>query len=108
MPLQQTSWTLADKTGAVESINLDASNTTIVGVSYGTDASGNPVNVPTDGKSFQITVLAGTNPLIVTLFSPGPDSDTVYVQQRSGNTVTDLDSFVVYRQEVWAPLIQGT
>jgi hypothetical protein len=66
------------------------------------------VNVSADGKSFQITVLKGINALIVTLISPGPDSDVVYVQQKTGNSVVDLDSFVVYRQEVWDPMVEGT
>ena len=110
MPLQQTSWTLSDTTGAKETIRIDAANTTIAGVSYGTDCSGAPIQVPvsTDFKSFQISVIKGDNPLIVTLISPGPTSDVAYMQQQTGDTVVDLDSFVIYRQEVWAPMIQGT
>jgi len=110
MPLQQTSWTLSAKTGTPETINIDASNTTIAGVSYGTDSSGAPipVKVSDDGKSFRITIINGNNPLIVTLISPGPDSDVVYIQQQTPTGVVDLDSFVIYRQEVWDPMIQGT
>jgi hypothetical protein len=110
MPLQQSLWTLADKTGTDETIMIDASNTTIAGVSYGIDGSGAPVpaTVSADGKSFAIKILNGNNALIVALISPGPDSDVVYVQQKSGNGVIDLDSFVIYRQEVWDPIIQGT
>jgi hypothetical protein len=110
MTLQQTSWTLADKTGSDEKISIDASNTTVAGVSYGVDSSGAPipVQVSPDGKSFQIKVISGLNALIVTLISPGPDSDVVYVQQETTNGVVDLDSFVIYRQEVWDPMIQGT
>jgi hypothetical protein len=110
MPLQQTSWELSDVTGAKETIIIDASNTIIAGVSYGTDSSGAPIQVPisSDNKSFQIAVLNGNNPLIVTLLSPGPDSDAVYMQQQSGTSVVDLDSFVIYRQDVWDPMILGT
>jgi hypothetical protein len=110
MSLQQTSWTLSDATGSQETISIDAANTTIAGVSYGVDGTGAPLTVPVsaDGKSFQITIINGTNVLIVTLISPGPDSDLVYVQQKTGGSVVDLDSFVIYRQEVWDPMIQGT
>jgi len=110
MSLQQSSWSLSDSTGNDETISIDASNTTIAAVSYGTNASGVPNQVPisSDGKSFQIKVLGGLNPLVVTLISPGPASDVVYIQQKSGNSVVDLDSFVIYRQEVWDPMIQGT
>jgi hypothetical protein len=110
MPLQQTLWTLSDKTGTDETILIDANNTAIAGVSYGIDGFGAPVpvTVSVDGKSFTIKILSGNNTLIVTLLSPGPDSDVVYVQQKSGTGVVDLDSFVIYRQEVWNPMIQGT
>jgi hypothetical protein len=110
MPLKQTSWILSDATGTPETISIDASNTTIAGVSYGTDAAGAPipVQISTDNKSFEIKVISGSNPLIVTLISPGPDNDIVYVQQKTPNGAADLDSFVIYRQEVWDPMIQGT
>jgi len=110
MPLQQTSWALSDTTGTQETMSIDAANTTIAGVSYGVDGTGAPipVQVSADGKSFQINVINGTNALIVTLISPGPDSDVVYMQQKIGSSVVDLDSFVIYRQEVWDPMIQGT
>jgi len=110
MPLKQTSWTLADATGTKETISIDASNTIIVAVSYGTDGSGAPIQLPisTDNKSFQLTILNGENLLAVTLLSPGPNSDVVYMQQQAGNTVVDLDSFVIYRQDIWNPVIQGT
>jgi hypothetical protein len=110
MPLQQSSWTLSDVTGSQETISIDAANTTIAGVSYGVGSAGapNPVQVSADGKSFQIKVLNGVNALIVTLISPGPDSDVVYIQQKTGSSVVDLDSFVIYRQGIWDPMIQGT
>jgi hypothetical protein len=110
VPLQQTSWTLSDTTGNLEIISIDAANTTIAGVSYGVDGNGTPITVPisADGKSFQIKIISGTNVLIVTFISPGPDSDVVYVQQKTGSTVVDLDSFVIFRQEVWDPMIEGT
>jgi hypothetical protein len=110
MPLQQTSWTLSDKTGTQETISIDAANTMIAGVSYGTDNTGAPIPVPISagGNSFQIKVIGGKNALIVTLLSPGPNSDLVYVQQKTGSNVVDLDSFVVYRQEIWNPMIEGT
>lgn len=110
MPLKQSSWTLSDTTGTREAISIDASNTSIAAVTYGADGNGNPnpVQISQDGKSFQITILKGINPLIVTLISPGPASDTVYVQQKVGGSVVDLDSFVIYRQEVWDPMIEGT
>ena len=110
MSLKQTSWKLSDAIGTLEPIKIDAANTTIAGVSYGVDGTGAPipVKVSSDGKSFQIKVIKGTNALIVTLVSPGPDSDVVYVQQTAGNSVVDLDSFVIYRQDVWDPMIQGT
>lgn len=109
MSLQQTSWTLSDTTGNQETVSIDAANTTIAGVSYGVDGAGAPITVPvsTDGKSFQITIINGANVLIVTLISPGPDSDVVYVQQKTGSSVVDLDSFVIFRQEVWDPMIEG-
>ena len=110
MPLKQTTWELTDVANTVETISIDASNTIIAGVSYGTDAGGAPVQVPisADNKSFEITVIKGNNPLIVTLLSPGPDSDVVYIQQKVGNSLIDLDSFVIYRQDVWDPMILGT
>lgn len=110
MSLKQTSWALSDVAGSQEIISIDAANTTIAGASYGVDAAGAPIQVPisADGKSFQIVVLKGNNPLIVTLISPGPDSDVVYVQQKTGSGVADLDSFVIYRQDIWDPMIQGT
>jgi len=110
MSLQQTSWELSDATNTRETISIDASNTIIAGASYGTDAAGAPIQVPVaaDSKSFQITVIKGNNPLIVTLLSPGPDFDVVYVQQKAGTSVVDLDSFVIYRQDVWDPMILGT
>lgn len=110
MPLQQTSWELSDATNTQETISIDAANTIIAGVSYGTDAGGAPIQVPisADNKSFQITVIKGNNPLIVTLLSPGPDSDVVYMQQKVGTTVVDLDSFVIYRQDIWDPMLLGT
>ena len=110
MPLRQTSWELSDATGTSETINIDASNTMIVAASYGTDSSGSPlpITINKSGKSFQFKVLSGNNPLIVTLLSPGPNSDVVYMQQQQGTTVVDLDSFVVYRQEVWDPMVLGT
>ena len=108
--LQQTSWTLTSNTGNQETISIDAANTAIAAVSYGTDASGapNPVQVSADGKSFQITIIQGQNVLIVTLISPGPNSDVVHmVQQQGGGGVIDLDSFVLFRQDVWDPMIEG-
>jgi hypothetical protein len=110
MSLQQTSWELSDATNTQETISIDAANTIIAGVSYGTDAGGSPIQVPVsaDNKSFQITVIKGNNALIVTLLSPGPSSDVVYMQQKTGTSVVDLDSFVIYRQDVWDPMILGT
>lgn len=110
MSLQQTAWTLSDTTGSVEAISIDAANTTIAGVTYGVDANGvaKPVQVSSDGKSFQITVINGINLLVVTLISPGPSSDSVYFQQKTGSSVVDLDSLMIYRQDVWDPMVEGT
>jgi hypothetical protein len=109
MPLTQIPEGLTDKSGAADTIFIDASNTSIAAASYGTDSTGAPnqIAISADGKSFPITVLGGDNRLIVTLQSPGPNPETVFMREKLENSTPELDHFTVDRTEIWTPLIRG-
>ena len=104
MSLSVVSPDAVGKTGSVSTIAIKAKATSIQAVSYGTASP-----TITSGKSFQITILAGEVPLIVTLSSPGPFPDQVIMLDTSATPPVQLDMFINKAiLTVWSPTIQGT
>lgn len=109
MALVQTQFTLADTTGSVETVTINAANATIQGVFYGTDNAGNPksINPSANGKSFQFRVLNGQVLLQVTFDLNGFPSDTIIIGQ--AGDANPLDTFIATPGSLlWDPTIEGT
>jgi hypothetical protein len=100
--------------GAVETIQIvPENNGTVVTIStvlYGTDANG-PISVPisADKKSFNLTILPGSNLLQVTLFSPNQTDGSAIAQQTSSGATTVLEDDIEFVNgvAVWSPEIVG-
>ncbi len=86
--LTQVQGDIQGKTGAVETIQIVPGESgtvfAITTVLYGTNARG-PISVPinADKKSFNLTILQGSNLLQVTLFSPNQTDGSAIAQQQS-------------------------
>ena len=114
MALQQTQGDIQGTKGAVETIQIvpgeSGTVVTITNVLYGTDANG-PISVPinSDKKSFNLTILPGSNLLQVTLFSPNKTDGSAIAQQTSNSatTVFEDDIEFVNGVAVWSPEIVG-
>jgi hypothetical protein len=117
MALQQIPGDLKSTTGKVETIEIvpddPATVVSIVSVLYGTNAAG-PVKVPvkTDGKTFDLTILGGSNVLQVTLFSPNSGDGFATAQQPpsgAGQPSLELEDGIEFfgGLAVWSPEILG-
>ena len=91
MALQPGSFFDSDATGSSETITLKpvspatSTGATIASAFYGNAPNGapQPATIATDGKSLTITVIAGMNPLVVTLVTPNPNDEIVQLCQGS-------------------------
>ena len=100
--------------GTVETIQIvpgeSGTVVTIATVLYGTDANG-PISVPlnSDKKSFDLTILPGSNLLQVTLFSPNQTDGSAIAQQASNGATTVLEDDIQFVNgvAVWSPEIVG-
>jgi|CZKJ01.1.fsa_nt_gi hypothetical protein len=116
MALQQTQGDIQGTKGAVETIQIVPGEsgtvvTIVPPVLYGTDANG-PISVPinSDKKSFNLTILQGSNLLQVTLFSPNPTDGTAIAQQQAatgGPNELEDDIEFVSGVAIWSPEIVG-
>jgi hypothetical protein len=83
---------------------------TIASILYGTDANG-PITVTpnSDNKSFNLTILPGSNLLQVTLFSPNQTDGSAKAQQTSSGSTTVLEDDIEFVNgvAVWSPEIVG-
>jgi len=113
MALQPGSLSNSDATGTTETITLEpvppATSTaaTIASAFYGTDDQGAPlpVQIAGDGKSMSFTVVAGVNPLVITLVSPDTNDEIVQLSQDG----TVLANPVLSRHKaVFTMFIKGT
>jgi hypothetical protein len=109
MPLQAVPGDLNGTTGAKETIQIVAvtpnMTVTIASIIYGSK----PVTLNADGQSFDITILAGTNRLQVTLFSPDNTNGSAAARQSLGGAITALDDDIEFvgGVAVWSPDIVG-
>jgi hypothetical protein len=115
MALTQTQGDIQGTTGAVETIQIvpgeNGTVVTITTVLYGTNANG-PISVPlnADKKSFNLTILQGSNLLQVTLFSPNQTDGSAIAQQQAatgGPIELEDDIEFVGGVAVWSPEIVG-
>jgi hypothetical protein len=114
MALKPTIGDIQGPKGAVETIQIvpgqSGTVVTIAKVLYGTDANG-PISVPvnSDKKSFNITILPGSNLLQVTLFSPNKTDGSAIAQQTSNGATTVLEDDIEFVNgvAVWSPEILG-
>jgi hypothetical protein len=115
MALQKIPGDIQGKTGAVETIQIAPADknthVTIASVLYGIDENG-PVDIPVkaDGKTFDLTIMAGANLLQVTLFSPDPVDGSATAKQGSGKNTNSLEDDIEFvgGLAVWSPEILGT
>jgi len=110
MPLTPTAFSLKDKTGTVDTITMESKTSTIQAVFYGSDTDGNPQQIPVgvDGKSFQITVLAGRIRLQVTVDLNGFPSETVIFHETPNPVVDPLGTLDANPGSlIWDPMIEG-
>lgn len=83
MALTKVSIYEADQAGMVETISVQADNTTLSTAFYGKDASGTPKpvdSIANDGKSLKFTVIRGKVPLTMNFISPVAEDDVVLYQ----------------------------
>lgn len=114
MALKQTLGDFQGAKGAVETIQIvpgeSGTVVTIATIFYGTNANG-PISVPvnSDKKSFNLTILPGSNLLQVTLFSPNQTDGSAIAQQTSNGATTVLEDDIelVNGVAVWSPEIVG-
>lgn len=101
----------SDATGATETITLEPedpntpTNATFGPCFYGKDSQGNPVQIPADDKSLTFKVLAGINPLTMTLLSPDKNEEMVLLKE--GDTEL-LDPTIRNHSTVCSIVIKGT
>jgi hypothetical protein len=115
MALTQIQGDIEGTVGAVETIQIvpgeSGTVVSITSVLYGTNASG-PIAIPlnSDKKSFNLTILQGSNLLQVTLFSPNPTDGTAIAQQQAaagGPNELEDDIEFVSGVAIWSPEIVG-
>lgn len=115
MALTQTQGDLQGRTGAVESIQIvpgeSGTVVTITTVLYGTNANG-PISIPvnSDKKSFNLTILQGSNLLQVTLFSPNQTDGSAIAQQPTATGApVELEDDIEFvgGVAIWSPEIVG-
>ncbi|RSL18009.1 hypothetical protein EDE15_3565 [Edaphobacter aggregans] len=117
MALQQVPGDLQSTTGKVETIEIVPDDPTtvisIVSVLYGTNANGPiPVPIKVDGKTFDLTILAGNNLLQITLFSPNSTDGFATAQQPPsavGKPPLELEGDIEFfgGLAIWSPNILG-
>jgi hypothetical protein len=114
MALTEVPFDIQGTKGSVETIQIVPGQAgtvvTIATVFYGADANG-PIEVTTnpDKKSFNLTILPGSNLLQVTLFSPNQTDGSAMAQQTAGGATTVLEDDIEFVNGVaaWSPEIVG-
>jgi hypothetical protein len=108
--LTSTKTFFSDKTGDKETISLQSDNAVIASGYYGVDAQQHPLKatIAADRKSLKITVLNGTNALVVTLVSQVDDEEIATLYQ--GDPDNNPLDYITVSGKVGAGsiLIQGT
>lgn len=117
MALQQIPGDLKSTTGKVETIEIvpddPATVVSIVSVLYGTTAAGPAkIAVKADGKTFDLTILGGSNVLQVTLFSPNSSDGFATARQSAslvGQPPIELEDGIEFfgGLAIWSPEILG-